>query len=125
MRFVGQKDGEDQDPNNVQVDAGRGKGQGKSAPDPIRIGAIQATTCSRCGARGHSARECWAGGGKQYDLVEDLNCPTAYRSSQDHEKQIEATAGCSELMGGCPRAFWQGSTLLCRDVFWRGSHGRP
>ncbi|CAE6943827.1 NRPB10L [Symbiodinium sp. CCMP2592] len=71
MRFVGQRDGEDQDPNNVQADAGKGKGQGKSAPEPIRIGAIQATTCSRCGARGHSARECWAGGGKQYDLVEE------------------------------------------------------
>ena len=60
MRFVGQRDGEDQDPNNVQAprsaapasnlehrsacqaDAGKGKGQGKSAPEPIRIGAIQA-----------------------------------------------------------------------------------
>ena len=67
MRFVGQKDGEDHDPGNVQVtfeylrvpssvdiplgsvahgapcqvDTGR-KGSGKSAPEPIRIGAIQA-----------------------------------------------------------------------------------
>ena len=41
MRFVGQKDGEDQDPGNVQADTGKGKGSGKSAPEPIRIGAIQ------------------------------------------------------------------------------------
>eukprot|EP00931_Biecheleriopsis_adriatica_P115104 TRINITY_DN90941_c0_g1_i1.p1 TRINITY_DN90941_c0_g1~~TRINITY_DN90941_c0_g1_i1.p1 ORF type:complete len:359 (+),score=87.58 TRINITY_DN90941_c0_g1_i1:62-1078(+) len=77
MRFVGQKDGEDQDPNNVQLDAG-GKGGGKSKPEPIRIGAVQAVTCSRCGARGHAARECWSGsGGKQYDLVEEEPEPQA------------------------------------------------
>mmetsp|Transcript_73358 Transcript_73358/g.174756 ORF Transcript_73358/g.174756 Transcript_73358/m.174756 type:complete len:338 (-) Transcript_73358:63-1076(-) len=68
MRYVGQKDGEDKDPNNTQIDAG-GKGKGK--PPPIRIGAVQATTCSRCGARGHSARECWAAGGTHYELLEE------------------------------------------------------
>lgn len=88
MRFVGQKDGEDQDPGNVQVDTGR-KGSGKSAPEPIRIGAIQATTCSRCGARGHAARECWSGGagGKHYDLVEEAEPPSLNNpvSAQDLE----------------------------------------
>jgi len=89
MRFVGQKDGEDHDPGNVQADTGRGKGSGKSAPDPIRIGAIQATTCSRCGARGHGARECWSGsGGKHYDLVEEGEPPALDTpvSAQDLEK---------------------------------------
>merc|ERR1712151_71709 len=71
MRFVNQTTGEDKDPNNVQVDAGGGKGKGGKA-DPIRIGAVQATTCTRCGARGHFAKECWAVSGKQYDLVEEL-----------------------------------------------------
>eukprot|EP00435_Cladocopium_sp_Y103_P050639 s890_g15.t1 len=89
MRFVGQKDGEDQDPGNVQADTGRGKGSGKSAPEPIRIGAIQATTCSRCGARGHAARECWSGGagGKHYDLVEEAEPPSLNNpvSAQDLE----------------------------------------
>jgi len=70
MRYVGQKDGEDHDPNNIQVtDAGAGRRPG--APEPIRIGAVQATTCSRCGARGHAARECFAGTGVQYELVEE------------------------------------------------------
>merc|ERR1712232_680583 len=63
--------GEDKDPNNVQVDAGQGKGKGGKA-DPIRIGAVQATTCTRCGARGHFAKECWAASGKHYELVEEL-----------------------------------------------------
>ncbi|CAE8626994.1 unnamed protein product, partial [Polarella glacialis] len=74
MRFVGQKDGEDLDANNVQADSGSGKGKGKG-PEPIRIGAVQATTCSRCGARGHFAKECWAGTGKQYDMVEEIEEP--------------------------------------------------
>merc|ERR1712048_987975 len=71
MRFVNQTTGEDKDPNNVQVDAGGGKGKGGKA-DPIRIGAVQAVTCTRCGARGHFAKECFAASGKQYDLVEEL-----------------------------------------------------
>lgn len=70
MRYVGQKDGEDKDPNNTQADSG-GKGKGGKAPEPIRIGAVQDTTCSRCGARGHMARECWAGSGAKYELLEE------------------------------------------------------
>merc|ERR1712032_1110302 len=71
MRFVGQKDGEDRDPNNVQADSGGG-GRGKAGkPDPIQIGAVQPTTCLRCGARGHSARECFASSGAHYALVEE------------------------------------------------------
>jgi len=71
MRFVGQKDGEDKDPNNIQADAGGGaKGKGKG-PEPIRIGAIQSATCSKCGAKGHTARECWSAGGKNYELLEE------------------------------------------------------
>lgn len=70
MRHVRQKDGEDLDPTNAQVDTGRG-GKGGGKPEPIRIGAVQATTCSRCGARGHMARECFAAGGSSYNLLED------------------------------------------------------
>ena len=97
MRFVGQKDGEDQDPVNVQVtfeylrvtflldlwvphgapcqvDTGR-KGSGKSAPEPIRIGAIQAgalveTIPLRCVKRlphpGHHVLTVWR------DLLRDV-----------------------------------------------------
>merc|ERR1712008_457521 len=43
----------------------------KGAPEPIRIGAVQATTCSRCGARGHAARECFADAGVHYELLEE------------------------------------------------------
>lgn len=70
MRFVNQRTGEDLDPNNVQAESGGNKGKGKG-PEPIRIGAVQATTCSRCGSKGHMAKECWAGSGKQYNLIEE------------------------------------------------------
>merc|ERR1712079_595224 len=72
MRFVNQRTGEDLDPNNVQADSkGGGKGGGKGA-EPIRLGSVYNTTCSKCGAKGHFARECFssAGGGK-YDLLEE------------------------------------------------------
>mmetsp|Transcript_43142 Transcript_43142/g.99399 ORF Transcript_43142/g.99399 Transcript_43142/m.99399 type:complete len:325 (-) Transcript_43142:48-1022(-) len=92
MRFVGQKDGEDKDPNNTQADAGGG-GKGKGKPPPIRIGAVQATTCSRCGAKGHSARECWAAGGAQYDLLEE---PPA------SERLTSGPEGSSATLGGHP-----------------------
>ncbi|CAE8653242.1 unnamed protein product, partial [Polarella glacialis] len=86
MRFVGQKDGEDLDANNVQADSGSGKGKGKG-PEPIRIGAVQATTCSRCGARGHFAKECWAGTGKQYDMVEEIEEPEEAPVSNDRRER--------------------------------------
>lgn len=72
MRFVRQKNGEDLDPNGTKADAG-GKGAkgGGKGPEPIRIGAVQATTCSKCGSRGHMARECW-GAGNNYSLLEDV-----------------------------------------------------
>lgn len=97
MRYVEQKSGKDLDPNNVQVDVG-GKGKGKSAPDPIRIGAVQATTCSRCGARGHAARECWSGaGGKNYDLVEEEDDappapPPESKQSKKDKEEFESLA---------------------------------
>eukprot|EP00929_Paragymnodinium_shiwhaense_P052998 TRINITY_DN26537_c0_g1_i1.p1 TRINITY_DN26537_c0_g1~~TRINITY_DN26537_c0_g1_i1.p1 ORF type:complete len:452 (+),score=151.08 TRINITY_DN26537_c0_g1_i1:201-1556(+) len=70
MRFVGQKDGEDKDPHNIQAEAsGGGRGGKGGKPEPIKIGAIQDVTCTRCGAHGHLAKECWAGKGKRYDLV--------------------------------------------------------
>lgn len=72
MRYVRQKDGEDLDPNNTSAEMGKGAKGGGKGPEPIRIGAVQATTCSKCGAKGHMARECWAGGGKNYDLVDEV-----------------------------------------------------
>lgn len=70
MRYVNQRTGEDDDPNNLHVDAAGGKGKG-GKPEPIRIGAVQATTCTRCGSKGHFARECFADAGTKYDLVEE------------------------------------------------------
>eukprot|EP00928_Gymnodinium_smaydae_P088693 TRINITY_DN7275_c0_g1_i1.p1 TRINITY_DN7275_c0_g1~~TRINITY_DN7275_c0_g1_i1.p1 ORF type:complete len:393 (-),score=90.58 TRINITY_DN7275_c0_g1_i1:195-1373(-) len=89
MRHVGQKDGEDKDPNNVQIDAGGSKGKGGGKADPIRIGAVQATTCSRCGARGHSARECFAGAGSKYDLVADEPMQRADIEREEHAERLQ------------------------------------
>jgi len=90
MRHVGQKDGEDHDPTNTQVtDVG---GCRRTGPEPIRIGAVQATTCSRCGARGHAARECFADAGVQYELLEeppDEGLPTRDKNASAKAREME------------------------------------
>mmetsp|Transcript_13961 Transcript_13961/g.25782 ORF Transcript_13961/g.25782 Transcript_13961/m.25782 type:complete len:266 (-) Transcript_13961:85-882(-) len=112
MRFVGQKDGEDKDPNNTQADSGGGKGKGK--PTPIRIGAVQATTCSRCGARGHSARECWAAGGTHYDLLEEP--PASERVSTGPEGSAATLAGHpTEVARRALKAYIHGKDDLLSD----------
>ncbi|CAD7943515.1 unnamed protein product [Amoebophrya sp. A25] len=91
MRFVQQATGRDQDPDNTEYEKkeaarkgggdkgppGGGKGEGKKGgkkkggfrpDDKIELGAIHHNvTCTRCGATGHIALECFAS--KKYDLI--------------------------------------------------------
>merc|ERR550537_985064 len=69
MRFVSQRNGEDQDPNNIEGAKGTGKG-GKGRA-PMNVEAVRAkAVCTRCGTEGHIAVECF-GLGKRYELLKD------------------------------------------------------
>ena len=37
---------------------------------------VQDTICSRCGAKGHTARECFGAKGQHYALLEETSCAT-------------------------------------------------
>lgn len=79
IRFVSQRDGHDQDPNNVHAGE-KSKGVHSSREQTgrfpkIELGAILKTTCTRCGGGGHLPFECFArmSGNevKHYDLLKD------------------------------------------------------
>ncbi|PHJ23156.1 s1 rna binding domain-containing protein [Cystoisospora suis] len=70
MRGISQKDGTDNDPNNLSRQRGpRPKApnqQERLAPD-----AVYNVTCHRCGGKGHMTHECYNTGGNKYEILED------------------------------------------------------
>ncbi|KAL8449338.1 hypothetical protein Emed_003219 [Eimeria media] len=69
MRDISQRDGTDNDPNNIH------KGRpNRSAPykqEAIVLEAVLNVTCARCGGKGHMTHECYNKAGKKYELVEE------------------------------------------------------
>jgi len=70
MKYVGQTGGEDLDPNNVDLEQSAQRRKPRP-PDQQRIelGAVLPTVCTKCGAGGHLASECYSTGGQKYDLI--------------------------------------------------------
>lgn len=70
MKYVSQTSGEDLDANNVELEqnAQRRKPRPGEAKR-IELGAILPTICTKCGAGGHLAAECYSTGGQKYDLI--------------------------------------------------------
>lgn len=69
MRGISQKDGADNDPNNLSRSRGtRAKTQKQ---ERITIDAIYNIACQRCGGKGHMAHECYNTGGNKYEMLED------------------------------------------------------
>jgi len=74
MKHISQRDGEDQDPNNVELElkANKRKEYSHKPQSPLRLQYALPTTCLRCGGKGHLAIECYASKGTQgYSLVEE------------------------------------------------------
>ncbi|XP_070199554.1 zinc finger CCHC domain-containing protein 17-like isoform X2 [Littorina saxatilis] len=75
MKLVNQTTGKDLDPNNVtqSLDERKRKQFFAGQKPPIELGAVYDTKCRSCGGHGHLAMDCFVDkGGKQYDLVPDL-----------------------------------------------------
>ncbi|XP_033611334.1 nucleolar protein of 40 kDa isoform X2 [Cryptotermes secundus] len=97
MKVVNQGNGKDLDPNGVQIhqDEQRRKihipGSGKKT---IQLEAVFNTTCSKCGTRGHLARDCFKSpDGKTYELIPEEEPDIQNQStkvSTVQEKDIKA-----------------------------------
>nr|PIL97559.1 S1 RNA binding domain-containing protein [Toxoplasma gondii COUG] len=69
MRGISQKDGADNDPNNLS--RSRGTRSGPRKQERITVDAIYNIACQRCGGKGHMAHECYNTGGNKYEMLEE------------------------------------------------------
>ncbi|OAQ34782.1 hypothetical protein K457DRAFT_133242 [Linnemannia elongata AG-77] len=97
MKYVSQGNGEDLDPNLVQLTGAEDKRRthaGFVDKAPISIeqgGVLLKTVCSKCGASGHLATECFSAGEK-FELLEDdddYGGGVAYGGGAGQEKERE------------------------------------
>ncbi|KAL8428554.1 hypothetical protein Efla_003325 [Eimeria flavescens] len=69
MRDISQRDGTDNDPNNIHKVR-----PNRCAPykqEAIVLEAVLNVNCARCGGKGHMTHECYNKAGKKYELVEE------------------------------------------------------
>jgi hypothetical protein len=72
MKYVSQTTGEDQDVNNVDISMAQQKEKHlREENKPLELGAVLNTTCSKCGAKGHMASECYSTDGTKYEFLKD------------------------------------------------------
>ncbi|KAL8454414.1 hypothetical protein Emag_001441 [Eimeria magna] len=69
MRDISQRDGTDNDPNNIHK--GRPSRSAAYKQEAIVLEAVLNVTCARCGGKGHMTHECYNKAGKKYELVEE------------------------------------------------------
>jgi len=89
MKLVNQTTGEDQDPNNVELEQQQQRSKIPKGGQKIELGALLPTVCKRCGGQGHLAAECFNTGGEKYDLIPE--------PKGDDEPAKESAPGTSDI----------------------------
>lgn len=93
MKHVNQGNGTDLDPNGVELqkDIQRKKNPNITQHKVIQLEAILNTTCTKCGTRGHMAKDCFMSpDGKKYELIPEIEEKTVPKLVQENnEKSME------------------------------------
>ncbi|XP_024543783.1 nucleolar protein of 40 kDa [Selaginella moellendorffii] len=90
MKLVGQTDGRDLDPNNLQAELNESR-PSRPARSKVTLDAVYNVSCSRCGGHGHLKSECYATGDKTYELLpeEALEDPVPQPSTVLAEETLD------------------------------------
>eukprot|EP01125_Pyxidicula_operculata_P002574 TRINITY_DN1242_c0_g1_i7.p1 TRINITY_DN1242_c0_g1~~TRINITY_DN1242_c0_g1_i7.p1 ORF type:complete len:239 (-),score=67.34 TRINITY_DN1242_c0_g1_i7:115-831(-) len=91
IKMVKQSDGQDLDPNNVNLMLEEKKSKPKPQPykpSIIELEAVLPTTCTRCGGNGHFATDCFSTGGEQFEQLLPLESKndSNNKTKKDHDK---------------------------------------
>lgn len=94
MKHVNQGSGKDLDPNGVQFqkDEQQRRTFVPNSRKKIELEAVLNTTCSKCGTRGHMARDCFKSpDGKTYDLLPENDSDEGVSAETQQESVPETT----------------------------------
>ncbi|XP_020282564.1 nucleolar protein of 40 kDa-like [Pseudomyrmex gracilis] len=93
MKYVNQGNGTDLDPNGVELqkDIQRKKSLGVTQRKTIQLEAVLNTTCTKCGTRGHMAKDCFMSpNGKKYELIPEIEeKPVPELIQETNKKPVE------------------------------------
>ncbi|XP_014293089.1 zinc finger CCHC domain-containing protein 17 [Halyomorpha halys] len=93
MKVVDQGGGKDLDPNGVQIhqdEQKRRERPNSSGRKKIELEAVFNTTCSKCGVRGHIAKDCFKDPtGKTYELLPDEDVPDRSQEPETLNRDIK------------------------------------
>lgn len=96
MKHVNQGNGTDLDPNGVELqrDMQKKKVYVPQQRKTIQLEAVLNTTCTKCGTRGHLAKDCFVPpNGKKYELIPEIEdvSSTPKAQNEQEDKKIEKT----------------------------------
>eukprot|EP00043_Microstomoeca_roanoka_P014843 m.147953 g.147953 ORF g.147953 m.147953 type:complete len:229 (+) comp16124_c0_seq1:110-796(+) len=92
IKTVRQSDGTDMDTTNIIIDQDnlRKRATASIEAPKLQLGAVLNTVCTKCGTKGHFAKDCF-GGGKTYSVIEEeYGSPSSDSASDDEHEQKRA-----------------------------------
>lgn len=81
IKTVRQSDGTDMDPSNITIEQDhlRKRNINYAEQPKLTLDAVLNTVCSKCGTRGHFAKECFSSD-KKYDVLPEVSDEDIYQA---------------------------------------------